>query len=233
MSAEPMEPLPASSAETFTWFDIWIQAVTRPSVATFEKIGRDPKASTTRGFLWVFITSLVGYAFIMAGQMAFGGPAGASMFGGQSNLEPVQMLVIFACQTPIIAGLSIVGLAISAGITTLIARALGGSGTFSQLVYAFAAYEAPLTLVSGVLGAIPFVIFLNFFLGIYGIVLNVIAVKAVHRFGWGKAIVSSMVILFGILVLIAVVTIVILALIGPEIEHVFNNVIQQIGTPMP
>ncbi|MHC1782521.1 MAG: YIP1 family protein [Anaerolineaceae bacterium] len=233
MSEESMEPAPSQPAESLTWFDTWIQAVTRPSVATFERIVRDPKASTTRAFLWVFITSLIGYAFIMAGQMAFGGSTGAAMLGGRSNLGGGEALMIFLCQTPIMAVLSIVGLVISAGITTLIARALGGSGTFSQLVYAFAAYQAPLALVSGVLGAIPFVIFLSFFLGFYGIVLNVIAVKAVHRFGWGRAIVSSVVILFGILVLIAVVTIAILALMGPAIQNVFNNVIQQIGTPMP
>jgi hypothetical protein len=233
MSEESLQAVPIRSTETLTWFDTWILAVTQPSVASFEKIIRDPKASITRAFLWVFITSLIGYAFIMAGQMIFGGRADASMFGGQSNLEPVQMLLIFACQTPIMAVLSIVGLVICAGITTLIARALGGTGPFSQLVYAFAAYEAPLALVSGVLGAIPLVIFLSFFLGVYGIVLNVIAVKAVHQFGWGKAIVSSVVILFGILVLIAIITIVILALLGPSIQNVFNNVIQQIGTPTP
>jgi hypothetical protein len=110
---------------------------------------------------------------------------------------------------------------------------LGGVGSHSELVYAQAAFLAPLTLMIDVLGVIPFINCLIFPLAIYGVVLNVISIKAVNRFGWGKAIASSVLIWGAALWLVSVFVIVILALTGPAVGHVFSNIIQEIGTPTP
>ena len=114
-----------------------------------------------------------------------------------------------------------------------VAGALGGTGSYSKLAFAFAAYLAPLSVISSVLGLIPYVNCLAFPLGIYGIVLNVTAVKAVNQLSWGKAIAASVVILAGVVIGVACLTIVILALLGPAIGNVFSNIIQEIGTPVP
>ena len=110
---------------------------------------------------------------------------------------------------------------------------LGGTGTYAKLAYAFAAYLAPLTLVSSFISAIPLVNCLTLPIAIYGIVLNVIAVKAVHQFGWGKALASSVLVFAGILLVVAVGVIVILALLGPAIGTVFSNIVEGITTPVP
>jgi hypothetical protein len=130
----------------------------------------------------------------------------------------------------------VLGLMISAGLTQLIASALGGTGSYSKLVYAFATYSAPLAIISSIVGSIPYVNYLAFPLSIYGMVLNVIAVKAVNQFGWGKAIASSWLILASILlvvVLVAVMVIAILTLLGPIIGSVFSGIIQGLETPVP
>jgi hypothetical protein len=195
-------------------------------VATFEGLVQDPNATERRAYTWIFVSALIGLAISALLGIVFGtstpeSPEATGVMVGSS-------LTCLICGAPISAGLSVLGLMIMAGITQLIAGALGGTGTYSKLVYAFAAYTAPLTLITSVLGAIPYINFLTVPLVIYGMVLNVIAVRAVHQFGWGKAIASSVVILVGILVLVAIVVIAILLLLGPVVGNVFSNIVENI-----
>jgi len=127
--------------------------------------------------------------------------------------------------SPVVGIIAVLFFAIFVGITNLIARALGGTGTYSQLAYTVAAYSAPLSIISIVLSAIPVVGCLNIVLGIYSLVLNVIAVKATHQFGWGQAIISSVVLWVLVFVLVAVIVIVVLALLGPAIGNIFSNIV--------
>jgi hypothetical protein len=202
-------------------------------VATFEGIANDPNATTSRAYTWVAVSALIGYVISVVFQIMLGtgssllsqpGRAGAAGAAGVAGFG----LTTLICCAPVVVVLSVLGLMISAGITQLIASALGGTGTYSKLVYAIAAYIAPLTIVSTVLGSIPLINCLDYLIGIYGIVLNVIAVKAVHQFGWGKAIASSFLILAAILFFVAIVVIVILALLGPAIGNIFSNIVLNI-----
>ena len=111
------------------------------------------------------------------------------------------------------------GLIISIWITQAIAQKLGGTGTYTKLVYTFAAYLAPLIIVSFLVLSVPFGGSVFYLYGwsnnavsnlqtisvtlalavwvclvIYGTALNVMAVKAINQFGWGKAIVSNLLI---------------------------------------
>ncbi len=221
-----------SASASLPWWEVWIIALARPSVETFESLVRDPNASTSKAYTWVFITGLIGSAISMLAQLLL---PGASTL---SSVEESEMgaafgssLVTLICLVPLSALFSVLGLMIRAGITQLIARALGGTGTYSRLVYAFAAFVAPLTVIFSILGSIPYVSCLVFPLTIYACVLPVIAVKAVNQFGWGRAIVSGVVILAGILLLVAVIFI--LALLGPVVGGVFSNIMQEIATPVP
>ncbi len=91
---------------------------------------------------------------------------------------------------PVLAALAIVGMIIVVGIQNLVARALGGEGGFDDLIYAYASFSAPLSLIGAAVGLIPVLGCLSIFVGLYGLVLNVIAVKAVHRVDTGRAILS-------------------------------------------
>ena len=230
MSAEfgSLSPTPANPP--MSAIQVWLLAITRPSVAAYESIVRDPGASANRAYVWVFVSGLVSYAIALLGQWLLGGFGGSSLYGTTGAGSP---LIFVICGVPVGAVLSIVGLMITAGLSQAVAGALGGTGSYSKLAFAIAAYTAPLSLISSVLGVIPYVNCLLVPLAIYGIVLNVTAVKAVNQFSWGKAIVASVVILAGVLFAVACVTIVILALLGPAIGNVFSNIIQEIGTPVP
>jgi pilus assembly protein Flp/PilA len=213
-------------SKSLSWSETWIKALTQPSEASYAEIANDPEATPRRAYTWIFISSLIGYIIYMFVSSLLG----TNMIG-ERVLGSLVAAVL--CGAPIGGLLAVLGIMINAGISQLIASALGGTGTYSKLVYAVAAYTAPLSLISFFLGIIPYVNCLALPLGLYGIFLNITAVKAVNRFSWGKAVISSIVILVLLIVLVAIVVIVVLALLGPAIGNVFSDVLTEIGTPIP
>jgi hypothetical protein len=226
-----LSPVPASTP--LAWPEVWLKALTSPSVETYATLVRDPGATSSRAYLWIFLTSLVGFGLSSLVQWVFTSVFGSASPGAASSAALASPLALLVCGAPVAGVISVVSLMLSAGVSQLVAAALGGTGTYAKLAYALAAYLAPLTLISGVIGSIPLVNCLALPLGIYGLVLNIIAVKAVHQFSWGKAIAASVVVFAGILIVVALITIVILALLGPAIGNVFSNIVQDIATPIP
>ena len=162
--------LPNHPIEPLSWFQTWKLALTRPSVATFEQLANDPNASSRRGYKWIFIAFFVGD--VLSISMSFSPSAG------------------FNCYLPISAVVAVILTFIYSRFVQWIAVKMDGTGTYSRLVYTFAASFAPIALISTAVALIPIVQYLVFPLFIYGLVLGMLAVRAVHQFGWGKAVAS-------------------------------------------
>lgn len=220
--------------EQLSWSEVWISAITRPSAETFERLLQDPQATANRAYRWIFISSLIGYAIAALISFVINSLGVTSL--GIFDLGEIFGVSIFLllCCGPVAAALAVLGLAVSAGITQWIAKTFfGGVGSYNELVYTFAAFLSPLGLISSLLSPIPFISFLTIFISIYGLVLGVIAVKAVNQFGWGRALVSYLIIPFIMLLVVPICIIVVLVLLGPSVGNVYSNIIQGIGTPMP
>ncbi|HET7011833.1 MAG TPA: Yip1 family protein [Anaerolineales bacterium] len=214
------------------WYQVWMDAITKPNVEAYEALVSRPGVSMGRAILWVFASSLLGSAIALVMMFVFRGFDPLSSQTAPSG-DPGSYLVSLACLAPVAAVVSVLGLMLIAGISHMVARALGGSGTYPQLVYATAAYSSPITLVSSVISSFPVVSCLGLPIALYAIFLNILAVKAVHRISWGRAVVSSTAVIAGLLALFACVVIVLLALLGPAIGEVFSSVITELGTPSP
>lgn len=219
--------MPASSP-----VKVWTAAL-QPSEANFVQIARDPNASAGRAYAWVAIAGAIGALLSAIIGFVINAAWGAINSGGDTNaLAGVFGLTAFSgvwgvvCGVPLAAIGAVIGLTIVAGIPHLLALALGGRGTFTQMLYAVAAYVTPLTVINSVLGAIPFIGLLVGLIGIYMIVLNITAVKAVHELSWGKALIASLVVPFILFALIfACVAFVVLVVLGPAIGTVFSNIV--------
>jgi hypothetical protein len=179
--------------EPLSWWDSWLKALTKPSVDTFERIANDPQASTIRAATWIFFASLVGLFISVPLTLVFN-PALVTQLqqaAGEASSALVGALGLMLCIVPFSAAISAAGMAISTALIQLAARLLGGKGTFEGTFNALAAIAAPVTPITSLLGAIPVVGgCLALPVGLYVIVLNVIAVKASNRFGWGSAILA-------------------------------------------
>ena len=221
-------PQPLSGPPGFSWSQTWIKALTQPSVATYEQIASDAAASpNSRAYNWLFIAGIIAGVINYLGGFVF--PKSLPIPGADSRLvQASPSLLGIICGVPIGVLIGIAIFVVIVGITQIIAGALGGTGTFSKLMYTSAAINAPLSIVTSVLGVVPIISCLNLPLVLYGLVLHVTAVKAVNQFGWGKAILSSLVIWVLLLILIAVVIIVILALLGPSIGDIFSNTVRSL-----
>ena len=189
MSEEPAVPISPPPAKSFSWLDVWMNALAFPSVATFEEIVNDPKATIERACIWVLLATVISQVISIFAPLAL-----AKMLGSASSGASTSIIATSLDSIGFPAALSVVLLLIVARIDQIIENGLGGDGTYLKAVYAFGAYLAPLILIEGVLRSIPIInpLFLILFLIAYGLVLNVIAVKAVHHIGWGKAIIPSM-----------------------------------------
>jgi hypothetical protein len=191
---EPVSPghilLPLSEPElpvSHSWLEAWVKALMRPSLKTFEELANDPKASSSRAFKWIFVSALIISlpTWILSGGSLLGAGIGA-----------------------------VLGAALFITIINVIALLLGGKGTYGQLTFTMAAFMVPLALISIVVQVIAnlnsslgFVVWLLF--GLYWLVLAVIAVKAVHQFGWLKAVTTNSlipVVITGLLVATVVFT---------------------------
>ncbi len=183
-----------------SWQGIWKQALTRPIVSTFETLVHGPEVNTDRAYKWILVTGLIG-ALLQVGL--------AAVFGGE---QPIMLIFLVLVLIPLGA---VIGLWIEAHLCNWLAHKLGGTGTYAELAYGWAASIAPLALVTGALGSIPdvYAVALNAGVGLYGSVLQVTAIKAVHHFSWGRAIASVFLIPLAI-VLVAVAVIVFLTLMS-------------------
>jgi len=224
-------PAAATTASPLPWYKVWTNALTRPSVAEYEALVSQPGVSTAKASLWVFLASTIGYAISLLALLVV--PSLFPYYSQTSSTDLSGLGLVLLCFAPFGGLLSVVGLYISAGLSHILAKALGGVGSFSQLAYAIAAYTSPISLVASVIGLIPLVNCLGIFIGAYAIGLNILSVKAVHKFSWGKAVLSSAVIIGLLIALVGCLVIVILALMGPAIGNVFSNIITEMGTPVP
>jgi len=217
----------APPGQALSWSEVWIRATTQPSVATYETLLQDPQASGKRGYGWVALSTLISFVVsalfgIVLGMLFASDSAGAvGMLGGG--------LSAIICGGPLIVVLAVLGIALTAGLSNAVARMLGGTGTYDELVYLMSAYSAPLSFVGGLLSAIPIIgTYLAYLPIIYSLVLNVIAVKTSHKFEWWKAFVSGIAIYFIIMAVVAVVVIAMLTLLGPAIQDTFNQTMMEL-----
>lgn len=195
MNELPSEPALEGAPDSV--FQIWTRALTKPSEHTYAALASSPRAKATTAYLWMFVASLIQFLLssLVQRQMIenfrlYG--FDVSWLGPRAGIGAI--LVSLICVAPILAALSTLMFAVVVAIMQWLARMFGGTGTNDQLAYAMAAIAAPLTILSGILsllGAIPYAGFcfglIGFLVGIYILVLQLLAIKGVNRIGWGGA----------------------------------------------
>jgi hypothetical protein len=193
----PMSNVPTpSSGGSKSFFQVWIDALTKPNENTFAEMAALPNAKAMTAYIWVFVALLVElfFSFLVNGAV-FRSALDRQGLGGSLPGGGIGIALIGAvCGGPIAAVIGTIFFAIGAALIQWIAKMFGGKGTNDQLTYTFGAIAAPVYLISTVfvlLGAIPFVgicfRIITGLLGLYVLVLYIMATKGVNQFGWGEA----------------------------------------------
>ena len=245
LSNQPVTPSSSGAPGPAGWFPVWIKAVTQPKEQTFVDITEHPDAKSRTAYIWIFIAgtlSAIIQAFASAIRIGAGVGSQFQQIPGLEQYLPQSTggggsigtaLIGGLCASPFVGLLSIVFFAIGVAIVQWIAKLFGGTGTYEKLLYAFAAISVPFTLVSSLfalLSAIPFVGIctgiISIGLGFYALFLQIMAVKAVNRFGWGQA-AGSVLLPFVVIVFVCGCIVAAgLAALGPVIGNVFKNINQ-------
>lgn len=192
---------------SYSFFDVWLTALTSGKEREYQALLLDPHATQGRAYEWMAYIGLLSGLLLPVAVLTNGvlnQPEFQQILG---TVDPTMFLVILGGTGAILSCISaVLGLMINGGVQFLIAKALGGGGTYTRTVYALGAYLAPITLISMIISVIPLVNCLSIVISIYSIVLNVRALKAAHYMDTTRAL--MVVFLPGILIFI------ILCLIG-------------------
>ena len=233
-----MSNTPVMPAGPKPFFQVWMDALTKPNESTFAAMASSPSAKATTAYLWIFVGYLIQF-FLSSLVQGVAMRRILEQYG--SNGQFVNGfgggLITAICGAPIVAVIATLFFAIGTAIIQWIAKMFGGKGNSGQLAYALAAILAPFSIVTGVLSllsAIPFVGLcfsaIIAIAGLYILVLEIMAIKGVNQFGWGAAIGSLFIPGLAIGFLCACLIGGSIALLGPAIRNMFQQIQQGLGT---
>lgn len=210
----PQAPLPLGEAIR-QLPNQYIKVLTKPSAATFA----EEQGKAAWDIVWI---QLIIYAILAAvlGYLAFLISPNPFATTGTNPISPGMLQTITLGSSFGLIILVPIGFFISVGIYYLIARAFGGQGTFLAQSYNTLLYSVPIGIFSLLLRLIPVLGALaGFALGIYGIVLNVFSIMAVHRLSGGKATAVVLIPVAVAFVLACVLVIVFIAIIAAAVRQ--------------
>jgi len=180
----------------------WINVLTHPNEQTFTEEGSKPQAHFTTAIIWMVITGAVtGILGWMAFNLLFGSSNGLLAMIEQMDLPPetaTQMREMFSngMMSAFMGGAGLSSIVttslfflIGAGLFYLIGRMLGGQGDLGRYAYLLASFQAPLGIITALLGLVPMLGgCLGLLLSIYSLVLTYFATKVGLNLSSGKAI---------------------------------------------
>ncbi len=161
----------------------YIRVLTKPSPQTFaEEMG---KADWAMVWIQILIVAILGTILgLIRGAIGLAG----SSFVTNNNFNPASIAALTVSGSTFSFIAVPISFFIVVGIQYLLAKAFRGEGNFLTQGYTYLLFDVPITIVSYLLGFIPILGGIaGFALFIYGIVLNVFSIMAVHRLSGGKA----------------------------------------------
>jgi hypothetical protein len=231
---EPIQPqqpyMPAQPAKSRKWYEIWWDIWTRPGMESFQSLLSEPRHDSTRGFIWIAVTSFVMALISALFSTLVLKNLVTDAFGGELYKGIGDFTLASLCGLILSPVGATIGLAVSAAIYHWVAGIFRGHGTWNNMVISLSAVSAPASIVGGVIGLIslllinnPLLIFLPslvaFVFAIYVIILNVFAVRVVEDIGTLEAIGTLFI---PTIIVVIVITCCSLTILVPALTTIFQ-----------
>jgi len=232
MMADPDFPAPQGA------LPVWTKVFTKPGEQTFIEITSHPDAKARAAYIWVFLAGtlsgllnsltqfIVSFIGLQQAAPAVGQIGSPAAFG-------IGGLLFAICFAPLTGVFSVIGFSVGVAIIHATAKFFGGQGHFDKMAYAVGAITVPITLISALtvpFNVIPFASFcilpVLMLLGLYGLYLEVAAIKAVHRLGWGESIAALVLPAILLALIVGVIILGLVRLAGPELNDIFRQLQQ-------
>lgn len=115
MNEQSNAPMSAGPNAPSSFFQIWINALTKPNEQTYAAIATSPDASPGKAYLWVFFAALINFAISIGIQTMYLGISEGSQDGGLASMLGGSILALL-CAVPVLAGLQLLGFMIITAI---------------------------------------------------------------------------------------------------------------------
>ena len=181
-------------------FQTWVKVLSSPGEEVFVAEREKSSATLRTALVWVFLASVIAAILGVLQSLVFSSAMGS--MGQIARLLPAELQGGFEAMSQTGAtggtfgslGLIIVGpigFLIVVGILHVTASILGGRGQYGRYAYLSATFDAPLLIVSSLLGFVPIAgSCISLALPIYQFVLSYFAIKAEYGLSQGRAIVA-------------------------------------------
>lgn len=189
-----------------------------------------PRASGGAAFISIVIYAIAA-AFLGALFTQFGGFSQYTRWMG-SEYEQVFKAGAGFLGAAVCTGLfgALIGFYLSNGLNFLVARLLGGKGSFTTQVYLISLFTVPLGILTNLLALIPCLGgLLSLVVGIFIFVLMYRAMKVTHGLTPGKTLITILWPLVFVLLAVCCLVIILVAL-APSMGNALQNILQ--GLPM-
>ncbi len=167
---------------------VWIRAVTRPRLATYEALleeAEDP--SLGRAVKAILVAALIVGTVLVFVELATGRMT-------LHHLDSPVAVAMVAYIYVVIAVLLIIAFLIDMSILLAVSKALGGQETLATQSYLLSASAAPmLVLALPVLMIAGWSSLLRWPVILYGRYLELLGLRAAHKYGWGRGVVALVV----------------------------------------
>ena len=226
---------------------LWQDVLFSPSTDTFAKyLG---EADLGRAVLWLLASSAIGGLLQMLSMAIGSGRTLLQALPPELQRElPIRAGAFsfgtLLCGIPTCIVVTLLMAFIGVGLIHLVAKLLGGDGSFTETFFLTSAASAPLALVSGALGLLSGLLGLIPILGaifgmlfglvglalwIYNLVLVAMAVAAAHRFSLGKGFVAALLPFVVVFLLTCCCIFASLMMFGGNIEDVFEEIQRELN----
>ncbi len=219
----PPPPRPTTPPGFGNLFRKFWYVTTRPGAQT--AAAELPTANWRDVWLGIILVAVVSAVLVFAEMEIFFSAFGSALNGNSAYATTVQteFVATFTRMLPFFAFSSLIsvplGFFIGNGITFLIARLFGGTGTFLELSYAVLLYWVPVQVVAAVFALVPYLGgIVSLGIGIYAIVLEVFAVAVSQRMTTGKAVAVVLIPIAVVLLLSCALFVVILIMVSRSLQ---------------
>lgn len=175
----------------------WAGAVSKPGKTFAAELKKKP--TLMQGSIHILLASIVSAVVMgLSGELE-------AVYGMMALTNPAIGYLFWAVLLLVVILMSVITWLALSGVMYFMSRLLKGRGNFAQQSYLIAIYTAPVTAATSIIslaGQIGGII--NTIIGVYSLYLLTVALRTVHKYSTGRAIVTWLIPLLAALVLVAI-----------------------------